>query len=57
MEKPWNRYWDKLDTPRQEAYADDVVTAKKSARDSKQVFRHIRAAAESHGFQQPRVQG
>jgi len=42
-----NRYWDKLDTPRQEAYADDVVTAKKSARDSKQVFRHIRAAAES----------
>ncbi len=42
-----NRYWDTLDKPRQEAYADDVETANKSANPSKEIFRHIRAAAES----------
>lgn len=42
-----NRYWDKLDTPRQEAYADDLETVKKSANNHQQIFRHIRAAAES----------
>jgi len=42
-----NRYWDKLDTPRQEAYADDMETAGKSTNSRKEIFRHIRAAAES----------
>jgi alpha,alpha-trehalase len=42
-----NRYWDNLDKPRQEAYADDVVTARDAKNDKKEIFRHIRAAAES----------
>jgi alpha,alpha-trehalase len=42
-----NRYWDDLDTPRQEAYADDTITAEKSKGNRKEIFRHIRAAAES----------
>jgi alpha,alpha-trehalase len=42
-----NRYWDKLDIPRQEAYADDLETVKKSAHNHQQIFRHIRSAAES----------
>lgn len=42
-----NRYWDDLDTPRQEAYADDVITAAESGGNKKEIYRHIRAAAES----------
>ena len=42
-----NRYWDNMDTPRQEAYADDVITAEGSKSDRKEIFRHIRSAAES----------
>jgi len=41
-----NRYWDNMDTPRQEAYADDLITAKEKT-SNKEVFRNIRAAAES----------
>ncbi len=42
-----NRYWDNLDAPRQEAYADDLVTAEEAGNSNKKIFRHIRAAAES----------
>jgi len=42
-----NRYWDNMDTPRQEAFADDLITVEKSKKNSKEIFRHIRAAAES----------
>ena len=42
-----NRHWDNLNTPRQEAYADDLITAKEAGNDNKEIFRHIRAAAES----------
>ena len=42
-----NRYWDDLDTPRDESYAQDVTLARASNRAAKRVFRDIRAAAES----------
>ncbi|MGG1948683.1 alpha,alpha-trehalase TreA [Trinickia sp. NRRL B-1857] len=43
-----NRYWDERDTPRDESYYEDVTTAKQAAgRDPKQVYRDLRAAAES----------
>jgi alpha,alpha-trehalase len=42
-----NRYWDDRDTPRDEAYRDDVELAKSSGRPAQQVYRDIRAAAES----------
>lgn len=42
-----NRYWDDRDTPRPEAYIEDVELAQHSGRDSATVYRHIRAAAES----------
>jgi alpha,alpha-trehalase len=42
-----NRYWDDRDTPRDEAYAQDVELAGQSQRPAKEVFRDIRAAAES----------
>ncbi len=42
-----NRYWDDQDTPRPEAYIEDVHLAKHSGRDEATVYRHIRAAAES----------
>jgi alpha,alpha-trehalase len=42
-----NRYWDSLDAPRPEAYADDLITAKEGGNANKKIFRHIRAAAES----------
>jgi alpha,alpha-trehalase len=42
-----NRYWDNLDTPRAEAYADDLITAQEIKSNRKDIFRHIRAAAES----------
>lgn len=42
-----NRYWDDRDTPRPEAYIEDVHLAERSGRDKSTVYRHIRAAAES----------
>ncbi|MDM0055202.1 alpha,alpha-trehalase TreF [Variovorax fucosicus] len=42
-----NRYWDERDTPREEAWLEDVTTARASASDAAEVYRHIRAAAES----------
>jgi alpha,alpha-trehalase len=42
-----NRFWDDRDTPRDESYRDDVELAKASGRPAQQVYRDIRAAAES----------
>jgi alpha,alpha-trehalase len=42
-----NRYWDENDTPRPESYKEDVELAHQSTQSSQQLYRHIRAAAES----------
>jgi len=42
-----NRYWDDRDTPRDESYREDTELARASPRPAPQVFRDIRAAAES----------
>jgi alpha,alpha-trehalase len=42
-----NRYWDDRDTPREEAYREDVATARESGRPAADVYRNLRAAAES----------
>jgi alpha,alpha-trehalase len=42
-----NRYWDDLATPRDEAYLEDIETAKKSGRPPADVYRDLRATAES----------
>lgn len=42
-----NRYWDTRDTPREEAYLEDVATAKTAARPVHEVYRDLRAAAAS----------
>jgi alpha,alpha-trehalase len=42
-----NRYWDDHDTPRDESYREDTELARASRRPAPQVFRDIRAAAES----------
>jgi alpha,alpha-trehalase len=42
-----NRYWDDRDTPREEAYREDVATARESRRPAADVYRNLRAAAES----------
>jgi alpha,alpha-trehalase len=42
-----NRYWDDRDTPRDESYRQDREIARASGRPARQVFRDIRAAAES----------
>ena len=42
-----NRYWDDRDTPRDEAYHEDVALARASRRPAGQVYREIRASAES----------
>lgn len=42
-----NRYWDDRDTPRDESYRDDMEIARASGRPPAEVFRDIRAAAES----------
>lgn len=42
-----NRYWDARAEPREEAWREDVETARASGRDPQEVFRHLRAAAES----------
>ncbi|WP_211101426.1 alpha,alpha-trehalase TreA [Niveispirillum sp. SYP-B3756] len=43
-----NRYWDDRDSPRDESYAEDVETARQAPdRPAAEVYRHLRAAAES----------
>jgi alpha,alpha-trehalase len=42
-----NRYWDDRDTPRDESYRADTALARASGRPASQVYRDIRAAAES----------
>jgi len=42
-----NRYWDDSDTPRPESYREDVELAHESGRPPAEMYRHIRAAAES----------
>jgi alpha,alpha-trehalase len=42
-----NRYWDDRDTPREEAYREDVATARNAGRPVAEVYRNLRAAAES----------
>ncbi|EQD46093.1 Glycoside hydrolase, family 37, partial [mine drainage metagenome] len=44
---PLNRYWSSADTPRDESYRDDVLTATASGRPPARVYRDLRAAAES----------
>jgi len=42
-----NRYWDDSATPRDEAYLEDIETAKSSGRPAAEVYRDLRASAES----------
>jgi alpha,alpha-trehalase len=42
-----NRFWDDRDTPRDEAYREDAELARASKRPAPQLYRDIRAAAES----------
>ena len=42
-----NRFWDDSDTPRDESYREDAELARASKRPAPQLFRDIRAAAES----------
>jgi alpha,alpha-trehalase len=42
-----NRYWDDRDTPREESFRADVQTARTSGRPRAEVYRNLRAAAES----------
>jgi alpha,alpha-trehalase len=42
-----NRYWDDRDRPREESYRNDVETARQSGRQAAEVYRNLRAAAES----------
>jgi alpha,alpha-trehalase len=42
-----NRYWDDNETPRPEAYKEDVELSHQSSQKPEVLFRHLRAAAES----------
>jgi alpha,alpha-trehalase len=42
-----NRYWDDSDAPRDESYREDVTAAREAQREPRQIYREIRAAAES----------
>ncbi len=42
-----NRYWDDLDTPRDEAFSADTALAATTPRPARSLYRDIRAAAES----------
>jgi alpha,alpha-trehalase len=42
-----NRYWDPRETPRDESWGEDVETALSSGRPLPQVYRDLRAGAES----------
>lgn len=42
-----NRYWDENDTPRPEAWREDIELAKETAVPAKEMYRHLRAGAAS----------
>ncbi|MBC7874015.1 MAG: alpha,alpha-trehalase TreF [Ferruginibacter sp.] len=42
-----NRYWDENDTPRPESFREDIELSHQSSQDPPQLFRHLRAGAES----------
>jgi alpha,alpha-trehalase len=42
-----NRHWDDADTPRDESYREDAELARNSGRNAPQLYRDLRAAAES----------
>jgi alpha,alpha-trehalase len=42
-----NRYWDDRDSPREEAYIEDVTTASRGERPAPEVYRDLRAGAAS----------
>jgi alpha,alpha-trehalase len=42
-----NRYWDAFDTPRPEAFVEDTEVAHRASIPATELYRHIRAAAES----------
>jgi alpha,alpha-trehalase len=42
-----NRYWDDFATPREESYREDVATANATQRPKEEIYRNLRAAAES----------
>jgi len=42
-----NRYWDDRNTPRDESFREDTELARQSGRNAPQLFRDVRAAAES----------
>ena len=42
-----NRYWDDADTPREESFREDTELARRSGRVPQQIYRDLRAAAES----------
>lgn len=42
-----NRYWDDRDSPREESYREDVETARASQRPAAEVYRDLRAGAET----------
>jgi alpha,alpha-trehalase len=42
-----NRYWDDRDTPREESHLEDVTTARRTTRPETEVYRDLRAGAES----------
>ena len=42
-----NRYWDDAATPRPEGFKEDVAVAEKSGRDKEEMYRNLRAGAES----------
>lgn len=42
-----NRYWDDSNVPRQESYREDIETAAKSGRNRIEMYKHLRAGAES----------
>ena len=41
------RYWDMQDTPRPESFAADMELSRHSIQEPRQLFRHLRAGAES----------
>ena len=42
-----NRYWDDRDTPRDESFREDVLTARKASRPPQDLYRDLRAGAET----------
>jgi len=42
-----NRYWDDADTPREESFREDIELSRRSDADPRQLYRNVRAAAES----------